>query len=311
MVAVQTGFSFQSTDGVEIFASKWVKGSEDKPRAIVQLAHGMAEHIMRYDRFARELVSNNIFVYGNDHRGHGRTGNKTNSIGYFAEEQGFEKVVQDMQTLTTSIEKENPDVPIFLFGHSMGSFLSRRYIQIFGDRLAGVILSGTGGDPGLLGKIGKMVASREKRTKGERAPSPLMNNLTFGSYNKAFRPARTEFDWLSRDEQELDLYLADPYCGGVFSSGFFHDLLGGLETINQPENIRSVPSTLPIFIISGSKDPVGANSKGVIKTYNAYKKAGMADVSYKLYEDARHELLNELNRDEVYADVVNWINEHI
>jgi alpha-beta hydrolase superfamily lysophospholipase len=174
-----------------------------------RMKNGMAEHIQRYEGFARELVSENLFVYGNDHRGHGIIGKMNNSLGYFADEDGFEKVVNDMFQLTSIIENEYPDVPIILFGHSMGSFLSRRYIQLFGQKLAGVILSGTGGDPGFMGKIGQLIAAREMKKKGRKTPSPLLNNLTFGSYNKGFRPNRTEFDWLSRDEQEVDKYIAD------------------------------------------------------------------------------------------------------
>jgi alpha-beta hydrolase superfamily lysophospholipase len=307
----QVDFSYKSNDGVEIFACKWVGDGGEQPKAIVQIAHGMAEHIKRYDSFAKEIVSQDIFVYGNDHRGHGQTGSKTNSIGYFDDEQGFEKVVKDMETLTSIIEKEFPGVPIFLFGHSMGSFLSRRYMQLYGERLTGVILSGTGGDPGIMGKIGKMIAAREMKKKGARTPSPLMNKLTFGSYNKAFKPTRTEFDWLSRNEKEVDKYIADPLCGGVFSSGFFHDLLEGMETINRPENIMATPANLPIFLISGSKDPVGGDTKGVLKTFQAYKAEGMQNVAYKFYEDARHELLNETNKDEVHADVIHWINTNL
>jgi alpha-beta hydrolase superfamily lysophospholipase len=308
---MQTEFSYQGSDGLEIYAVKWGGESSEKPRAIVQISHGMAEHVKRYDSFARVLVSQNIFVYGNDHRGHGMTGSKTNSIGYFADEEGFERVVNDMEALTSIIEKEYPGVPIFLFGHSMGSFLSRRYIQLYGNRLAGVILSGTGGDPGIIGKIGKMIAAREKKKKGSRTPSPLMNKLTFGSYNKAFKPTRTDFDWLSRDEQEVDMYIADPLCGGVFTAGFYYDLLEGLETVNKPENIMATPASLPIFLISGSKDPVGGDTKGVLKSFQAYKAEGMQNVTYKFYEGARHELLNETNREEVQDDVIHWIDTHL
>ncbi|MGJ7910139.1 lysophospholipase [Neobacillus sp. LXY-1] len=306
----QSEFTFQTKDGVDIFASKW-EMDQGVPRAIIQIAHGMAEHINRYDKFARELVSQNFIVYGNDHRGHGKTGDKMNSIGYFADEQGFEKVVLDMRELTSIIKKEHPATPIFLFGHSMGSFLSRRYIQLFGDQLSGVILSGTGGDPGIMGKVGKMVASLEIKRKGGRTPSPLLNNLTFGSYNKAFKPTRTEFDWLSRDEKEVDRYIEDPFCGGIFSAGFFHDLLGGLEIINRHENIVKIPAKLPILLLAGSKDPVGGNTKGVLKTYESYKQAGLEDVTYKFYESARHEILNETNKTEVYKDIIHWLNIYI
>jgi alpha-beta hydrolase superfamily lysophospholipase len=311
-LVLQVDFTFQTNDGFEIFAKKWFKEGESKPKAIVQMAHGMAEHITRYDSFARELVAHDMYVYGNDHRGHGETGSNTNSIGYFADEQGFEKVVQDMQILTTIIQKEYPDVPVFLFGHSMGSFLSRSYIQLFGDSLSGVILCGTGGNPGLMGKIGKMIAAREIKKKGRKTPSPLLNKLTFDSYNKAFQPNKTEFDWLSRDENEVDKYIDDPLCGGIFTTGFFYDFLSGLGTINKPQNLKLIPSMLPIFLISGSKDPVGGkNGKGVLMSMQSFKQAGIKDVSVKLYEDARHELLNEINKDEVQKDIIHWINTHL
>ncbi|HEY2422374.1 MAG TPA: alpha/beta hydrolase [Neobacillus sp.] len=308
---MQSSFSFQANDGAEIFVSKWLSDNGVKPKAIVQISHGMAEHIQRYDQFAKELAAHNIFVYGNDHRGHGTTGKMSSSAGYFADEDGFEKVVKDMLHLTSIIENEYPDVPIILFGHSMGSFLSRRYIQLFGQKLAGVILSGTGGDPGVMGKIGRLIAAREMKKKGSKTPSPLLNNLTFGSYNKGFRPNRTEFDWLSRDEKEVDKYIADPFCGGVFTSGFFNDLLGGLDTINKPLNISATPSDLPIYLISGSNDPVGNNTKGVLKTYQAYKQAGIKDVTHQFYDNARHELLNETNKEVVITDIIAWINDHI
>ncbi|MEH7331130.1 lysophospholipase [Neobacillus drentensis] len=307
----QSSFTFQTEDGVEIFAKKWAAKSEIRPKAIVQIAHGMAEHIDRYDAFAKELMSHDFIVYGNDHRGHGETAKLNNMSGYFADEQGFKKVVEDMHALTMIIEKEFPGFPIILFGHSMGSFLSRRYIQLYGNRLAGVILSGTGGDPGIMGTIGKWIASREIKRKGAHSPSPLLNNLTFGSYNKNFKPTRTEFDWLSREKREVDKYIKDPMCGGIFSAGFFYDLLEGIAIINKRENLSMIPANLPIFLISGAKDPVGNNSKGPLKTYNAYKQVGIEEVSYKLYEDARHELLNETNREEVQADIIRWINMHI
>ncbi len=307
----QATFTFQTDDNIKIHVSKWAPESRELPRAVVQIAHGMAEHIQRYADFAEFLVNQNIVVYGNDHRGHGMTAKPTDSIGYFADDHGFKKVVQDMLTLTTIIEKEYPGVPIILFGHSMGSFLSRRYIQLYGDRISGVILSGTGGNPGLMGKIGRWIAAREIKKQDRRTPSPLLNNLTFGSYNKAFKPNRTEFDWLSRDEQEVDKYINDPFCGGIFTAGFFHDLLDGIITINKMENIRNIPSKLPIFLVSGSKDPVGNYSKGVLKTYKAYKQAGIDDVRYHIYKEARHEILNENNRDEVKEDILTWINNHI
>ncbi|WP_042461556.1 alpha/beta hydrolase [Neobacillus dielmonensis] len=311
-MATVSEFTFQTMDGIDIFAKKWMNKDVGTPKAIVQIAHGMAEHIARYDTFARNLVTENVFVYGNDHRGHGETGKKANSIGYFADEQGFEKVVEDMRNLTTIIEKEYPDIPIYLFGHSMGSFLSRRYIQRFGGLLSGTILCGTSGNPGIMGKIGKVIAARESKKKGSKTPSPFLNNLTFGSYNKAFQPNRTEFDWLTRDEKEVDQYIADPLCGGIFTAGFFYDLLDGLLTTNMPQNIGVIPTNLPIFLISGDQDPVGGKKgKGVIQTMQQFKNAGLQDVSIKLYPEARHELLNEINKNEVQNDIIEWINAHL
>lgn len=302
-------FTYKASDGVEIYAKKW--STDEKPRAIVQIAHGMAEHIERYDDFAKSLLASGFIVYGNDHRGHGKTIGTNGTLGYFDDEQGFEKVANDMWTLTEIIEKEYPDIPIFLFGHSMGSFLSRRYIQLHGNRLAGVILCGTGGDPGIVGKIGKLLASREVKKRGRRTQSPMLNNLIFGNYNKPFRPGRTDFDWLSRSEPEVDKYIEDPLCGEVFTTGFYYDLLDGLAVINKPDNIRFTPSDLPIFLISGSEDPVGNHTKGVLQAYRAYQRAGIKDITNKFYEGARHELLNETNKEEVYEDVIGWIESHL
>ncbi|MCH1624068.1 alpha/beta hydrolase [Ferdinandcohnia quinoae] len=305
----QESFTYQTDDDIEIYVRKWI--AEEKPRAIVQIAHGMAEHIERYDEFAKVLVSKGIYVFGNDHRGHGKTAELNKVSGYFSDEQGFEKVANDMYTLTSMIEKEYPDVPIFLFGHSMGSFLTRRYIQLHGSRLTGAIICGTGGDPGFIGKIGRLIARREAKKHGRITPSPKLNNLVFGNYNKVFRPNRTEFDWLSRDKHEVDKYVEDPSCGGIFTTGFFNDLLEGLAVINDPKNLQLTPTDLPLFFISGSTDPVGNHTKGVLQAYQAYKRVGMKDISYKFYEGARHELLNETNKEEVYVDVIKWIQSHL
>jgi alpha-beta hydrolase superfamily lysophospholipase len=302
-------FTYKASDGFDIYARKWV--GEEKPRAIVQIAHGMAEHIERYDDFANSLLTQGFVVFGNDHRGHGKTIGTNGTMGYFDDDQGFEKVVNDMWVLTNIIEKEYPDIPIYLFGHSMGSFLSRRYIQLHGNRLAGVILCGSGGDPGIVGKIGKFIASREVKKRGRKTQSPLLNNLIFGNYNKPFRPGRTDFDWLSRSEREVDKYIEDPYCGEVFTTGFYYDLLAGLESINRPENIAYTPVDLPVFFISGSDDPVGNHTKGVLQAYHAYKRAGIKDVTCKFYEGARHELLNETNKEEIYEDIIDWIELHL
>jgi alpha-beta hydrolase superfamily lysophospholipase len=228
---------------------------------------------------------------------------------YFADEDGWELVVDDLNELTKRIKQENPDLPVFLFGHSMGSFLSRRYIQKYGEGLSGVILSGTGGDPGILGSIGVWVAKQEIKKRGKKGKSKLLNKLSFGSYNKAFKPNRTEFDWLSRDEKEVDKYIEDPYCGEVATAGFFYDMLVGIKLLDKPERLRQVPKDLPVLIFSGDKDPVGQNSRGVLKTYRNFQMVGIKDVDCKLYQGGRHEMLNEINKDEVFSDVVDWLHK--
>jgi alpha-beta hydrolase superfamily lysophospholipase len=304
----KNSFSIKANDLLDIFVTSWE--GEGEPTGIVQIAHGMVEHIERYDRFARKLVSKGYYVFGNDHRGHGKTGLASEMMGYFAKENGFSVVVDDLFALTNVIKEKYPNVPIILFGHSMGSFLTRRYVQLYGEHVEGLILSGTGGDPGILGKIGKWIAYREIMKHGRKTPSTIMDKLIFGGYNKKFKPARAEFVWLSRDDSEVDKYIQDPLCGFLCTSGFYYDLLDGLIQIHAFENIRNTPSELPILLVSGDMDPVGNYGKDIPKVSHLYKKAGVKDVSYKLYPHARHELLNEINKEEVMDDIIDWLDIH-
>ena len=302
-------FQFESLEGQQIFVHKWLEEGES-PRGVVQIAHGMAEHSGRYERFARELVKNGYIVYAHDHRGHGRTAGLAGEMGHFSDDNGWNLVVEDMYQLTGIIREEYPDLPIFLFGHSMGSLLSRDYISKYGQLLTGVILAGTVGDPGFAGRVGTFLARLERKLMGTRKRSVLINKLSFGGYNKTFQPARTEFDWLSRDKNEVDNYIDDPYCGNPCSTGFYYDLLSGIQSINKMDNINKVPKDLPIYFISGEQDPAGEMSKGVLGVYQKYKKAGLKEIRYKFYPEARHELLNEINRQEVFQDIINWLNKH-
>lgn len=304
-------FTFKASDGTTIFTYIWMPDDASSIVGIVQIAHGMAEHAARYERFAEALTHVGYAVYANDHRGHGKTAGSQEEIGYFADENGWEKVIEDMHTLTGIIQKECPGKPVFLFGHSMGSFLSRHYSMRNADNLSGLILSGTGGDPGIIGKIGLFIAKMDVKLNGKKAKSEIMNKLSFGSFNGAFKPNRTDYDWLSRDSAEVDKYIKDPWCGAVFTAGFFCDMLKGIGYIHKKENIATIPKNLPIYIFSGTKDPVGANTKGVIQVYKTFKKANIVDVEIKLYENGRHEMLNEINRDEVFEDVIAWLNKHI
>lgn len=301
-------FTFPSTDGTEIFAMKWSPEGLQKPKAAVQLTHGYAEHIGRYDAFASKLAEAGIVVYGNDHRGHGKTNRNLGEAICFADEAGFDKVVADMWALTEIIQTENPGIPVFLFGHSMGSMLTRRYIQLYGEDLAGAILSGSGVFSNGLLKLGTIVAASEIKRNGRAYPSLLLDKLVFQNFNRGFKPARTDLDWISRDPVEVDKFLADPLRGKIGSAGYFHDFFSGLLDMNDATNIQSTPKDLPLHFISGTADPVGGKAgKGVVQTCRDYQHAGLQDVSYKLYDGARHELLNETNKDEVAQDIIEWI----
>lgn len=308
---IVTTFTFHGIDNKKIFTHQWLPDDTEKIKAVVQIAHGMAEHSARYTRYAEKLVHAGYAVYANDHRGHGKTAGDIDSLGYFADNDGWNLVVSDMHQLTQTIKKNHPGLPVFLFGHSMGSFLSRDYMFTYGEDISGVILSATAGDPGLLGKIGQVVAKTEASLRGKKAKSPMLDKLSFGSFNKAFTPNRTAYDWLSRDDGEVDKYANDPMCGTVFTTGFFRDLLGGLQKINNKTNISNVPKNLPVYLFAGANDPVGERTKGVKKVFKAFKKAGIRDLSIKFYEDGRHEMHNEINRDEVFEDVINWFDSHM
>jgi len=303
-------FTYTADDGTSIFTHKWIVDDGSGPKAVVQIAHGMAEHSARYSDFASALVKAGYFVYANDHRGHGKTAGSLENVGYFADREGWRHVLSDMHGITQTIRTEYPEAPVFLFGHSMGSFLSRHYIFQYPKAVRGAILSGTGGDPGALGMVGAVIAAMEGKIRGKRARSRLMTALSFGSFNNAFKPNRTDFDWLSRNEKAVDAYIEDSYCGDVFTTGFFQDLLAGIREINKKENIQRIPKDFPIYLFAGDKDPVGANGKGVEQVADAYRQAGISDVSCKLYPEGRHEMLNEINRKEVYQDVITWLNGH-
>jgi len=301
-------FEFEGCDKKKITGYKWTLPKNKKPKAVLQIAHGMAEHAGRYDAFAQALNKAGFVVYANDHRGHGKTAGSIEECGFFAEKNGWELVRDDMYELTKLIKKENKKVPIFLLGHSMGSFFTRSYLLKYADELKGAILSGTAGDPGLLGAIGKIIASIEKKIKGPKAKSHLMDKLSFGAFNNSFKPNRTEFDWLSTVDEEVDKYINDPYCGNIHTTSYFYQLLGALKELNNKKTIETMRKDLPIYIFSGAMCPVGTETRGVTEIFNKYVKAGIQDVSLKFYGQSRHETLNEWNKEEVYQDVINWLD---
>lgn len=289
-------------DHVDIHLKKWLP-SEKEPEAIVQIAHGMVEHIGRYEHIAQFLTANNIAVYGNDHRGHGRTGEQQGLFGYFAAENGFEKVSNDMLAVTKQIRQDYPETPFILLGHSMGSFLARHVIQQHSDLFDGVILSGTGYYSPFVTTTAKMLASQLPPSEKSR----LMNALVFSSYNRHVPHKKTHVDWLTRDDNFIQTYIDDPYCGFIPTAGFFKDLMTGLSIIHNPQNNRHIRSDLPMLVVSGTEDPVSDYGKGTWKTANLYHEAGLEQVMTVLFEEGRHELLHELNRSEIYQRLLDWI----
>lgn len=297
-----------AADGTPLFVRSWEPDGEAK--GVVQLAHGMAEHSGRYERFAQALTDAGYAVWIHDHRGHGETASAPEDRGYYADSHGWDTVVEDIHTVAGAAREQHPDLPFFFFGHSMGSFLGRDHVTRYGQHLDGAVFCGTGGDQGLLGRVGQAIATVESRIRGRRATSPLMDTLTFGQFNLGFRPTTTKFDWLSRDAEEVRAYIDDPYCGEVFTAGFFADMLGGVNRL--PSLAARVPADLPVLFVSGDRDPVGGKEgRGVREVAEAFSAGGVRDVSVTLYPQARHEILNETNRDEVMADVIAWFDEHL
>lgn len=304
-------FVFITKDSVEIQAYKWLPQNNTPVRGIIQLAHGMAEHALRYRHFARFLNGNGFVVYAHDHRGHGQTSKSNLDIGFFDYKDGWFKVVGDMHQLTMQIKTEYPDLPVFIFGHSMGSLLTRTYIALHPNEVTACVLSGTSGNPGIIRILAKLIIFVYKTFKGKRARVKLLDTMSFGAFNSKVKNPVTKFDWLSTDASEVQKYIEDPWCGSLFSIQFFDDLIIGLSWINKKKNIKKVPANFPLLFISGSEDPVGEFEKGVLSAAKTYKNAGIKRVDVKLYKGKRHELVNEVNKQEVFSDVLEWLNENI
>lgn len=303
-------FTFESEDGQEIMTYTW-EPSNGKAKGVVQIAHGMAEHALRYEEFAEFLTQAGYIVYANDHRGHGQSALSMNDQGWLGPERGFKLLIEDMAILSKKIKSEHPELPLFLFSHSMGSFATQRFIMDYPGQVDSVILSGSNGKQGRILSLGLLVAKLESRIKGIRKKSKLLNDLSFGAYNKRFAPTRTGYDWLTRDEQAVDKYIADPYCGEVFPGGFYVEFFKTLRYIEDESNFVKIPRELPILIVSGSQDPVGDFGKGVKELHERYRKLGVKDLEMRLYEGARHELLNETNKREVMQDLVTYLDARI
>jgi alpha-beta hydrolase superfamily lysophospholipase len=277
------------------------------PRAAVQIAHGLAEHSGRYERLALALTAAGYVVVANDHRGHGPNCPPAD-LGFFADGNGWRECLDDLQAVSRRIASDFPGRPLVFFGHSTGSYMGQTHIAEHGAELAGAVFSGTKGAPEAMVPIGLRVVGFERWRLGPRGKSPLVQALLFGPLNKPFLPSRTPLDWLSRDEAEVDKYIADPYCGFPVTTQLAIDLLNGLAGLASPEMAARVPKALPLYIFGGARDPLGGKLPGLIEVYRA---AGLTRLTTKIYPDARHETLNETNRDEVTADLVAWLRANV
>lgn len=275
----------------------------------MQIAHGLAEHTARYARLADALNGAGYAVYANDHRGHGRTAKSAGDLGWFAERDGWRKCVDDLWQLNRHVAAAHPGLPIVLLGHSMGATLAEQFIGDYGYSLAGVALSGANGKPTTLAKIGGAVTRAERARLGARGRSKLVQSLTFDAFNKNFVPARTAFDWLSRDPAEVDKYVADPLCGFSATVQLWIDLLEGWAAVSRAAHRNRVPKSLPLYLIAGGCDPVSGNTRQLGPWMEEYRAAGLVSLAHKFYPEARHEIFNETNRDEVTRDLIGWLNQ--
>lgn len=278
---------------------------------MVQIAHGMAEHSGRYARLAEALTEQGYGVFAADHRGHGKSAQTKESLGYFADEGGWTKVVEDQIDLTEELKSRFPGLPVFLLGHSMGSFIARGVAIRRGGDYRGLLLSGTGHDAPAVYKALRLIIRGEILRLGKTGKSPLISKLTFEGYNKQFKQPRTDYDWLSRDPAEVDLYCADPLCGFQCSNQLWLDVSTGLAEICSHEQIVRMPKTLPVYLLAGERDPINNKLVAIQKLRKALDRAKMASVTVRVYQMARHELFNETNRVEVTRDLVEWLNQQL
>jgi len=316
---VQTETYFESHDGTKLYLYRWspVLEAGQLPKAVLNIVHGMAEHALRYSRLAQKLTEAGIEVWAADQRGHGKTASLENNgpdkgglLGHCADGNGFSFVTADVHAIINEIHKTRPNIPVYLLGHSWGSFIVQNYMEYSDNlKISGCILSGTKGPGDFIVKAGVPFMTLVAALKGQRNGSRFAKAIADGPYAKAFKPNRTEFDWLSRDQEEVDKYTEDPLCGFLCSTGFYRDIAKLLYNIHRPEALERISRSLPVYVFSGSADPVGDMSKGPTALVNAYRNLGIKDCEFVLYPGARHETLNETNREEVMDNLLAWINK--
>lgn len=302
-------FFFLSKDErTSIHAIEWKP--EGEIAGVLQICHGMAEYIERYDEFAAFLARNGYCVIGHDHLGHGKSVLTSEQLGYFHETKGNDCVIEDIHELHRLTSKKYPDVPYFIMGHSMGSFLVRQYLGKYKEKLSGAIVMGTGEQPMIILQAGRLVCRVIALLKGWKHRSKFVDSMAAGGYEKAFANVQDGSNWLSRNPENVKRYKADPLCGYVFTvNGYYNMFLGMSRMLSQEKN-EQIPKEIPVFLVAGSEDPVGNFGKSVKNVYRKYKKCGIQDVELKLYEKDRHEILNEDDREVVYGDILTWLENH-
>ena len=301
-------YPLESDTGATLAIYSWK--SSAKPNAIVHINHGMSEHCARYDRFAKSLNEAGYHVIAHDHRGHGKTIAADSHLGLFARQDGWTKVIGDVDSVNAHAKASFDNLPIVYFGHSMGAIIGVEYCIRHSGKLHAAALWNSGVDGGALLVMYRFLLSIERMFKGSDVPSALARKLTFETWNKVFKPNRTESDWLSQDEKEVDKYINDPLCGFDACNGLWLDLTQGIKNGNDDGQLSNIRKDLPIHLLAGGQDPCSDQGKAVERLRDRMIKLGMQDVSYTLYPDNRHEALNELNRETVTADFVDWLNKH-
>lgn len=296
----------KSSTGAELALYIWNKPK--KPKAVIHINHGMSEHSARYDRFATALNKAGYHVIAHDHRGHGSTIAPDTHLGLFANSDGWKKVLADVNSVNQHIRETYPKLPIIFFGHSMGAIVGLNYAIENSDKLDACALWNSGVDGGSLLWVYGFLLSVERMIKGSDVPSALASKLTFETWNKKFAPNRTGSDWLSRDQAEVDKYVADPLCGFDACNGLWRDVLTGIKIGGDDSILRNIQNDLPMHLLAGGKDPCSDNGKAVERLVTRLKKAGVKDLNHVIHPDNRHEALNELNRDEITLDFIAWLD---
>lgn len=304
-------FYFDSRDGKHrLHAIRWMPDTE-KPVCVLQIVHGMSEYIDRYDEFARYLADRGILVVGDDHLGHGGSVEQGEPYGYFCEADAATVLVRDEHRLKKMVQEQYPGVPYIILGHSMGSFITRNYLMRYGSGVNGAVIVGTGMQPKALLLCARALAAVQGVFFGAQHVSRLVDKAAFGVYNKKIKEPKTSFDWLSRNEENVRRYVEDPKCGFIFTVNGFQTLFKLIYQLYDQEQMRNMPVHLPVFFLSGAEDPVGGYGKGVEQAYESFRRIGMENVQMKLYPEDRHEILNEVDRENVYGDIYRWILHRI